>query len=123
MAEGGGGSPYNHYSLYRCTLSALHYFPDLESIVMARDGENTTYEYPDCHFPITGQDYEETRVTLVEKFAGTAAYDRPLTCHVVRGASFADAAITVPANVGQELLDVVEVSDPRCGIVSERYRV
>jgi hypothetical protein len=51
---------------------------------LRRHPENTTYEYPDCHFPITGQDYEETRITLVEKFAGTAAYKRPLTCHVVQ---------------------------------------
>jgi hypothetical protein len=33
------------------------------------------------------------------------------------------AAITVPANVGQELLDVVEVTDPRCGVTAHRFRV
>lgn len=31
--------------------------------------------------------------------------------------------LLVPTNVGQELLDVIEVSDPRCGIVSRLYRV
>jgi hypothetical protein len=31
--------------------------------------------------------------------------------------------IIVPTNVGQELLDVVAVSDPRCGIDAESYRV
>jgi len=31
--------------------------------------------------------------------------------------------ITVGANVGQELLDVVEVTDERCGINQEKYRV
>jgi hypothetical protein len=31
--------------------------------------------------------------------------------------------LVVPANVGQELLDVVTVTDPRCGIVDRRYRV
>jgi hypothetical protein len=33
------------------------------------------------------------------------------------------AAITIPPNVGQELLDVVEVTDERCGISEENYRV
>jgi len=31
--------------------------------------------------------------------------------------------ITVPLNVGQELYDVVTVSDDRCGIASQKYRV
>ncbi len=31
--------------------------------------------------------------------------------------------IVVPTNVGQELLDVVEVTDARCGISQEKYRV
>ncbi|MCJ7791293.1 MAG: hypothetical protein MUP49_02605, partial [Dehalococcoidia bacterium] len=33
------------------------------------------------------------------------------------------ATITIPTNVGQELLDVVEVTDERCGISDEKYRV
>jgi len=33
------------------------------------------------------------------------------------------AVITVPTNVGQELLEVVEVTDPRCGISEQDYRV
>jgi len=33
------------------------------------------------------------------------------------------AVITIPTNVGQELLDVVEVTDERCGISEENYRV
>jgi hypothetical protein len=33
------------------------------------------------------------------------------------------ATIVVPTNVGQELLDVVEVTDKRCGISEEKYRV
>jgi hypothetical protein len=33
------------------------------------------------------------------------------------------AAITIPTNVGQEILDVVEVTDERCGIDQENYRV
>ena len=31
--------------------------------------------------------------------------------------------IIVPTNVGQELYDVVEVTDARCGIDQEKYRV
>jgi hypothetical protein len=34
-----------------------------------------------------------------------------------------EASLTVPANVGLEPLDVVTVTDPRCGIVDRRYRV
>lgn len=30
--------------------------------------------------------------------------------------------LVIPTNVGQELLDVVEVSDERCGISEEKYR-
>jgi hypothetical protein len=33
------------------------------------------------------------------------------------------ATIVVPTNVGQELLDVVEVTDSRCGISEQNYRV
>ena len=31
--------------------------------------------------------------------------------------------ITVPVNVGQELYDVITVTDKRCGITSNKYRV
>jgi len=31
--------------------------------------------------------------------------------------------LVIPTNVGQELLDVVEVTDERCGISQENYRV
>jgi hypothetical protein len=37
--------------------------------------------------------------------------------------SAAKGLITIPTNVGQELLDVVEVTDQRCGISGVRYRV
>jgi hypothetical protein len=33
------------------------------------------------------------------------------------------ATLIVPTNVGQELLDVVEVTDARCGISQENYRI
>ena len=31
--------------------------------------------------------------------------------------------LVIPTNVGQELLDVVEVTDARCGIDQDKYRV
>jgi hypothetical protein len=31
--------------------------------------------------------------------------------------------LVIPTNVGQELLDVVEITDERCGINQEKYRV
>jgi hypothetical protein len=36
---------------------------------------------------------------------------------------FIGSNLVVPTNVGQELLDVVEVTDNRCGISAEKYRV
>ncbi len=33
------------------------------------------------------------------------------------------ATITIPTNVGQELLDVITVTDARCGISEQNYRV
>ena len=36
---------------------------------------------------------------------------------------FIGSNLVVPTNVGQELLDVVEVTDERCGISGEKYRV
>jgi len=31
--------------------------------------------------------------------------------------------LVVPTNVGQELLDVVDITDARCGIDQDKYRV
>ncbi|MFO7772647.1 MAG: hypothetical protein R6V59_01670 [Dehalococcoidia bacterium] len=94
-------TPYNHYNVYRSTLSATHYFSEIESFAMVPDDPITPglvkYEYPDCHFPILSpQDYEETRITLVEKYSGVDAYDRPMTCHVVKDTHFTDTAFTEP---------------------------
>jgi hypothetical protein len=36
---------------------------------------------------------------------------------------FNGSNLVIPTNVGQELLDVVEVTDARCGICQEKYRV
>jgi hypothetical protein len=50
---------------------------------------------------------------------GFACYpgDTPLSLRAERG------NLVVPTNVGQELLDVVTVTDERCGISEKNYRV
>ena len=89
-------SPYNHYDLFRTKFSNTYNFLALESFLMAPDGEDVTYEYPDCHLPLTPETYETTRVTAAEKFAGTTAYTRPLTCHMVKGTYWSDTTFTEP---------------------------
>jgi hypothetical protein len=37
--------------------------------------------------------------------------------------SAAKGLITIPTNVGQELFDVIDVTDARCGIAKEKYRI
>jgi hypothetical protein len=95
-------SPYNHYDLFRTKLSASYNFLALESFLMAPDGEDITYEYPDCHLPASAQDYETTRITAAEKFVGTTPYTLPITCHVVKGTYWSDTTFTEP----RPLLDV-----------------
>ena len=89
-------SPYNHYDLFRTRFSSTYTFLALESFLMAPDGEDITYEYPDCHLPAAAQGYESTRVLAVEKFAGTTAYTRPLTCDLVKGTTWSDSTFTEP---------------------------
>jgi len=89
-------SPYNHYDLFRTKLSNTYHFLALESLLMAPDGEDVTYEHPDCHLPASPQDYETNRITAVEKFTGTTAYTRPLTCHMVKGTYWSDTTFTEP---------------------------
>jgi hypothetical protein len=89
-------SPYNHYGLFRTKLSNTYDFLALESFLMAPDGEDITYEYPDCHLPAGAQAYETNRIVAVEKFTGTTAYTRPLTCHVVKGTYWVDTTFTEP---------------------------
>jgi len=89
-------SPYNHYDLFRTKFSNIYNFLALESFLMAPDGEDTTYEYPDCHLPSSAQSYETNRIVAMEKFAGTTAYTRPLTCHMVKGTYWSDTTFTEP---------------------------
>jgi hypothetical protein len=96
-------SPYNHYDLFRTKFSDTYNFLALESFLMAPDGENITYQYPDCHLPSSAQDYETNRIIAVEKFVGTTAYTRLLTCHMVKGTYWSDTTFTEP----KPFLDVV----------------
>jgi hypothetical protein len=87
-------SPYNHYDLFRTKLDDTYTFLALESFVMSPAGEDITYEYPDCHLPASAQPYETNRIVAVEKFAGTTAYTRPITCHMVKGTYWSDSTFT-----------------------------
>jgi hypothetical protein len=89
-------SPYNHYDLFRTKLSNLYNFYALESFLMSPDGEDITYEYPDCHLPPSPQAYETNRIVAAEKFTGTTAYARPITSHMVKGTSWSDTTFTEP---------------------------
>ena len=90
-------TPYNHYNVYRCTLGPTHFFSSIQHFVRAPEGAQVTYEYPDCHYPyLSPEDYEETQITLVERFSGTDPYDRPMICNVVRDTLFVDTAFTEP---------------------------
>jgi len=89
-------SPYNHYDLFRTQFSDSYNFLALESFLMSPDGEDITYQYPDCHLPASAQSYETNRIVAVEKFTGTTAYTRPLTCHMVKGTYWSDTSFTEP---------------------------
>ena len=88
------GTPYNHYDLWRTWFSSSYNFGALESFVVVPDGEDITYEYPDCHLPTSAQSYETNRITAVEKYTGTTAYTRPLASHTVKGTYWGDTAFT-----------------------------
>jgi hypothetical protein len=89
-------TPYNHYDLFRTKFSNSYNFLALESFLMAPSGEDITYTYPDCHLPAGAQEYETNRIVAVEKFAGTTAYTRPITCHMVKGTYWSDTTFTEP---------------------------
>ncbi|GAG05075.1 unnamed protein product, partial [marine sediment metagenome] len=89
-------SPYNHYDLFRTKFSNTYNFLPLESFLMSPEGEDITCEYPDCHLPTSAQSYETNRIVAVEKFAGTTAYTRPITCHMVKGTYWSDTTFTEP---------------------------
>ncbi len=88
--------PYNFYVLCRTEFSGSYSFLAPDYFLTAPEGEDITYQYPDCHRPQDPEDYEEVRILSVEKFTGTTAYTRPLTCHVVKGSEFSEMAYTEP---------------------------
>jgi len=89
-------TPYDHYDLFRTWFSNTYNFLALESFLMSPDGEDITYEYPDCHLPANAELYEPNRIVAVEKYAGTTAYTRPLACHMVKGTYWSDSTFTEP---------------------------
>jgi len=89
-------TPYNHFDLFRTWFSNTYNFGALESFLMSPDGEDITYEYPDCHLPSSAPAYETKRIVAVEKFTGTTAYARPLACHMVKGTYWSDTTFTEP---------------------------
>jgi len=88
--------PYSFIALYRTELDSNYDWLAFQYFITSPDGEDVTYEYPDCHNPASAQDYENTQLTAVEKYAGTTAYTLPLTCHAVRGSAFSSMAFTEP---------------------------
>jgi hypothetical protein len=95
-------SPYNHFDLFRTKFSDTYNFLALESFLMAPNGENITYIYPDCHLPASAQSYETNRIIAAEKYVGTTPYALPITCHQVKGTYWSDSTFTEP----KPLLDI-----------------
>jgi len=93
-------APYDTYELVRAQLSPTHFFSSMESFVVVPEDPLDTdllrHEYPDCHAPAAAQDYDITRMTMIEKFTGTDPYKRPLTSHVVKDTDFLDTAYIEP---------------------------
>jgi len=88
--------PYSFIALYRTQLDSNYDWLAFQYFITAPDGEDVTYEYPDCHNPASAADYENTQLTAVEKYSGTTAYTRPLICHSVRDSAFSSMAFTEP---------------------------
>lgn len=89
-------SPYDFYALYRTQVSSAYNWLGWEYFITSPDGEDITFEYPDCHIPSSPEDYEQVQIAAVEKFAGSTAYNMPLVCHAVRGSTFQEMAYTEP---------------------------
>jgi len=88
--------PYSFIALYRTQLDSNYDWFAFQYFITAPDGEDVTYEYPDCHNPASAANYENTQLTAVEKFTGTTAYTMPLICHSVTGSAFSSMAFTEP---------------------------
>jgi len=66
---------------------------------------------------ILEQDYDPNLQTATRAQERADAILRQMSLRAERG------NLVIPTNVGQELLDVVEVTDERCGISGEKYRI
>jgi hypothetical protein len=64
-----------------------------------------------------------SRVIHKVNMVSTAAIDKAQALLAYEQMRSVEAVITVPTNVGQEIYDVVTVTDARCGIENKRYRV
>lgn len=64
-----------------------------------------------------------SRVVHRVNMVSTAAIDKAEALLAYEQTRSVEAVITVPINVGQEIYDVVTVTDARCGIDARRYRV
>jgi len=63
------------------------------------------------------QDYDPNLQTAARAQERADAILRQMSLRAERG------NLVIPTNVGQELLDIVEVTDERCGISEENYRI
>jgi len=66
---------------------------------------------------ILEQDYDPNLQTATRAQERADAILRQMSLRAERG------NLVIPTNVGQELLDIVEVTDERCGISEENYRI
>jgi hypothetical protein len=66
---------------------------------------------------ILEQDYDPNLQTAIR------AQERADAILRTRAQEAQGGQIVIPTNVGQEILDVVEVTDQRCGINQEKYRI
>jgi len=110
-------TPYNHHDLFRTKFSDTYTFLALESFLMSPEGEDITYEYPDCHLPSGAQPYETNRIVAVEKYTGTTAYTRPLACHMVKGTYWSDTTFTEP----KPFLDISSIYGLRIASTSDYW--
>jgi hypothetical protein len=71
----------------------------------------------DFAIDVLQQDYDPNLTTATRAQERADAILRQMSLRAERG------NLVIPANVGQEVLDVVDVTDERCGIDHDKYRV
>jgi len=63
-------TPYNLYGLYRQQFDNTYTFSDVDPFITAPEGEDITYEYPDCHKPASAR---ITRILLLSGWRSSPA--------------------------------------------------